>query len=109
MSNRLRIIVRADLSPAQQAVQGIHAAQTFASTHPATFDDWYKSSNTLAFLVVSNEYELVRLLSLAEDRGIRSACFREPDIDNQMTAIALEPSTRARKLCAGLALALGDC
>jgi hypothetical protein len=32
--------------------------------------------------------------------------FREPDINNEITAIAVEPSEKSRKLCSNLPLAL---
>lgn len=37
---------------------------------------------------------------------IKLSVFREPDIDNQITAIALEPGTQTKKLCSNIKLAL---
>lgn len=107
MISRLRVIVRADLSPGQQAVQGMHAQVAFAKKHPESERTWHEQSNTLALLSVPNEDALHRLLQMAEDRGIQAAYFREPDIGDQMTAICLEACEEtAGRLCRGLPTAL---
>lgn len=104
---RLFVVVRADLSVAQQAVQGCHAALQFAAEHPERCEAWMSRSNTLALLSVANEAELVQLARNADARGLRVSVFREPDIGNAVTALALEPD--GRRLCRGLSLALaGD-
>lgn len=103
---KLTVVTRADLSPGQQAVQAMHAQRAFADAHPAVEKLWFEQSNTLALLIVPDEQGLCRLLRRAADRGIRTAIFREPDIADQLTAIALEPSPEVRRLCRGLSLAL---
>jgi len=40
--------------------------------------------------------------------NIKYSVFKEPDIDNQVTAIALEPSDLTRKLCSNIPLALKE-
>jgi peptidyl-tRNA hydrolase len=105
---KLTVITRADLNPGQQAVQAMHAQRAFVEAHPAVEKLWFEQSNTLALLVVPNEQALCRVLRKAEDRGIRIAIFREPDIDDQLTAIVLEPSPEVRRLCRDLPLALRD-
>jgi hypothetical protein len=42
------------------------------------------------------------------EQGIRFSVFKEPDIDNQITAIALEPGSKSKKICSNLSLALKD-
>lgn len=42
----------------------------------------------------------------AESQNINFSIFREPDIDNQITAIAFEPSDATQKLCKNLPLML---
>ncbi len=107
MSNeKLYLVVRADLSPAQQAVQAAHAAREFASEYPEIERAWFTGSNHLALLSVASEGELRALAKLAGDRGLRGSLFHEPDRNNEATALALEPA--AKRICRSLPLALRD-
>lgn len=100
------IITRADISLGYQGVQSIHAAIQFAMEHPETNKDWFTNSNYLGFLSVANEYELHQLIEKALLYGIKISIFREPDIGDQITAIALAPGSKSKKLCSNLPLAL---
>jgi hypothetical protein len=60
--------------------------------------EWQTKSNYLAFLTVADEEQLIKLISKAILTGIKHTIFREPDIDNQITAVAFEPSEASRKL-----------
>lgn len=44
----------------------------------------------------------------AKDRGLQVSIFREPDLNYEITAIALEPSEEANKLTSSLSLALKE-
>ena len=79
-------------------MQSAHAAIDFQHAHPMEASKWQSKSNYLALLTVENEEELYKLLERAEIRGIKHTIFREPDIQNQITAIAFEPSDASRKL-----------
>lgn len=103
MVSKLFVITRADLSEGQQAVQGMHALQEFNIVHPHEAKGWYDKSNTLAFLVVANEEELGVLYRRAVDRRVPVAPFREPDRDNELTAIAIGP--QGKKVTQGLSVA----
>jgi hypothetical protein len=46
------------------------------------------------------------MISKLEDLNIKFSVFMEPDIDDEITAIALEPGLESKKICKGLALAL---
>jgi peptidyl-tRNA hydrolase len=87
-------------------VQSIHAGIQFIFEHPEYAESWYKQSNYLGFLSVSNESELLELIEKARQLDIKISIFREPDIENQITAIALAPSPKTKKLCSNLPLAL---
>lgn len=106
MVAKLYIIVRADLSLGQQAVQGLHALQEFNEEHPWVTSRWYTSSNTLALLSTPNERTLGVLLRKARDRNIPVSAFREPDRGNEMTALVLGPE--GKSLTGGLRLAYHD-
>ncbi len=102
------VVVRRDLTPAYQAVQGGHALAEFCLQHSDIANSWHKNSNYLAYLSVKDETELLFLIEKAQSRGIAISVFREPDIDNQITAIAVEPSAEAKRLCKNLPCALKE-
>lgn len=102
------MITREDIGAGYQGVQSIHAAIQFAMEHPTTNKEWFEKSNYLGFLSVTNEEELLRLAEKAASLGIECSIFREPDIDNQVTAIAIAPGTKSKKLCSNLNLALKE-
>lgn len=103
MTDRLYIVVRSDLSPGQQAVQACHALREFVEQHPFIDRKWFDESNTLVLLEVPDEKTLVRLGIKAQRAGVPFTEFREPDIGNELTAIAVAPS--GRRLCRRLPLA----
>jgi peptidyl-tRNA hydrolase len=103
---KLYLVSRADLSPAQQAVQAVHAMREFVQHHPETDKEWYQKSNTLAFLVVADEGSLDDLLEKAAVYGIPVAGFWEPDRNDELTAIAIGP--QGKRLCRGLRVALSE-
>jgi hypothetical protein len=102
--DKLYLVVREDLDPAQQAVQAAHALSQFFLDHPETAVSWATGSNTLALLSAPNEPALHRLVEQASQRDLRIALFREPDRGDEATALALEP--RAKSLVRRCPLAL---
>jgi hypothetical protein len=91
-----------------QLAQSCHAAFQFAQEHTDTTFNWMNNSNYICLLAANNERELCRLLEKANSHNIKLSVFREPDIDNQITAIALAPGIKSKKLCNNLKLALRD-
>lgn len=87
-----------------QAVQSAHALREFIHLHSDIDSQWYNNSNYLALLVVSNVEELNYLLHKAEQQGIAVAAFHEPDLNNELTAIAIAPGEMSRRLCRRLKL-----
>ncbi len=105
--DKLYVVTRADLPFGVQAVQSMHAAIEFAMEHREMTARWFVDSNYLALLSVPNEAALEALLEKARKGGLASAFFREPALNNELTAIALEPGHRSKRACFGLPLALG--
>lgn len=95
-----------DIAPGSQAVQSCHALRLFVHEHKEIELEWYNNSNYLALLSVNNESELIELLRMAHNKNIPASYFREPDMQNQITAIALAPGSKSKKLCSKLKLAL---
>lgn len=96
------------MSKGYQGVQSIHVMAEFALKYPEVTKEWHDKSNYLAFLAAKNESDLIVLKRKAIGNGIRVIEFREPDVGNMITAIALEPGPKSRKLCANLPLALSS-
>jgi peptidyl-tRNA hydrolase len=88
--------------------QAVHAAFHFLHDHPSVVRPWLLKSNYLVIVSVPNEDALLDLISEAARRGIERTAVREPDIDDEATAVALAPGDAARKLCANLPLALRE-
>lgn len=88
------------------SVQAIHAAIQFQHDHPDFAANWYSKSNYIGFLSVSNLDELIELINKIKCVDIKFSIFREPDIDNQITAIAIAPGNLSKKICSNLKLAL---
>jgi peptidyl-tRNA hydrolase len=101
---KLYVIVRADLSPGQQAVQCCHAITDFAFEWPEIYREWYHTSNVLALLSVPDRPALKRLIERADLQGVSWSCFTEPDLHDEGTAVVLGPE--GRKLVSSLPLAL---
>ena len=78
----------------------------FSQQYPEIDQQWYSNSNYIALLSVENETALRWFIDRADMEGIKHAIFREPDIDNEITAIAMEPGKASKKICSSLPLAL---
>lgn len=102
---KLYVVTREDIPTGAQAVQACHAAIEFNQTFPDISRQWFETSNYLVMLAVRNEEYLQRLIFRAKDLGIKHTEFREPDMDNQITAVAFEPTEKSKRLCRDIKLA----
>lgn len=83
---KLFVIVRKDLSTSQRAVQAGHAVAEFLLRGP--FSRW--NNGTLVYLGVKGLYQLENLKRKFENDGIEYIEFREPDLNNEVTAITTD-------------------
>lgn len=104
--DNLIVVTRQDISPGYQAVQSIHSTLAFVDEHPHLFTNWNNFSKAISLLAVKNEDELKTLIIKLTQKGIKHSVFAEPDIDHQITSIAIEPSESAFKACCSIPLAL---
>ena len=81
---KLYVVVRKDLSKSQQAVQAGHALAEYLLKRPDT--QW--DNGTLVYLAVKDEKVLKDLTDQLEYDNIDSIKFTEPDINDELTAIA---------------------
>jgi len=100
----LYVVTRADLAPGTQACQSVHAACEFAITYPTVFAAWHHESGVLVCAAARDELELPALYRSALAAGRRAVRFTEPDLDDALTAVALEPA--AHRLVRHFPLAL---
>lgn len=105
-NSKLVTVTRRDLSNGQQAVQSSHAAINFIFEHSARAGPWFKDSNYLVMLSVENETNLLKLIEKCEAKKLAYTVFQEPDLNNAITAIAIEPSEITQKLVSNLPLLL---
>ena len=87
-----------------KAVQSTHAAINFIFEHPGRAGPWFHNSNYLIQLELKNEKQLKLLIDKCEQYQLAYTVFREPDIGNQITAIAIEPSLITQKLVSKIPL-----
>lgn len=107
-NSKLIVVTRKDLNPGSQAIQASHAAIEFIYEHPELAHEWYNISKYLVFLSVNNQEELLELSDKLSWKDILFSKFYEPDLDNELTAIALEPSSRARRVVSSIPLLLKE-
>lgn len=104
--SKMYIIVRQDLSPGSQIAQSVHAATQFFVEHFEVGIEWFYNSNTIVCLSVRDFFDLLDISQWAKQENIKYSLFYEPDMNNEPTALALEPTQKAVELCKGLPLAL---
>jgi peptidyl-tRNA hydrolase len=92
--DKLYIVARADLPPGLQFAQGCHALRLFVAEHSEVDKRWYETSNNLVVLSVPDKHALAKLAYDLTVQGIEVSTFREPDLDNELTAIAAGPSAQ---------------
>jgi hypothetical protein len=87
-------------------VQASHAALDHVFHYPQEASDWHKNSNYLIFLSTKDEEELSTLSKRLQSLGTQVTEFREPDLGNQLTAIAFVSNDETRRITSGIPLML---
>lgn len=80
---KLYVIVRQDMSPSQIAVQAGHAVAEHMVEDPYTWEN-----EILIYLGVKNLFHLEKWMDRLEFLNVDFTTWREPDINNEVTAIA---------------------
>ena len=99
------MVTHAQLSAGYQIAQIAHVVAEFYSQHPESASKWHSISNSVIVLEAKNARELSEYKDKAIERGIKVTEFREPDIGDEITALAFEPGEETRKLLSNLACA----
>jgi hypothetical protein len=84
--------------------QACHAVVSFSAVNREAFGEW--GNRTIVIVRVSGEQRLAEMRAHAIRLDIPNGKFYEPDLDDELTAIALAPSIETDALCSGLDLAL---
>lgn len=103
---KLYVIVREDLDPGLLCAQAVHGARAFVAAHPELEREWYEAENNIAILGACDEAHLKSLLEAANEKGIASASFHEPDCNDELTACSFAGTREAIRLFRSLAPAL---
>lgn len=90
---KMYVLVRKDLPKTYQAVQAGHALAEYILGQP--FLSW--DNGTLIYLGVKDEAELTKWGDKLDIAGKNWAGFQEPDIGNELTAIAVEDDSNLFK------------
>lgn len=90
---KMFVIVRKDLTTSQQAVQAGHALAEYLLHGP--FSRWH--NNTLIYLGVKGLHQLENIKRKFEIEDIPYEVFREPDLNNEITAIATDQENKHTK------------
>ena len=108
---KLYVLVRRDLPKSYRMVQGMHAAALYAAkTHPygSDYNDkaWRADTGTIVALLVNDEEHLTHIQKyMSTTIGIPVASWWEPDLDNELTAVAFLDRDRDETLVNALRLA----
>lgn len=102
------VITRDDLSPAYQAVQASHAVADFIFQHKDLANVWHNISNYIILLSVTNEADLCAVPKALRGLNISFTTFTEPDLGNELTAVAVSPGDKAEAFCRQFRLALRE-
>jgi hypothetical protein len=85
----------------------MHSFHEFIEEHTAIYKEWL-SNPYLGFLSVKDEQELIQLRDKLTQKGINVSSFQEPDLDNQLTSISVEPGKESARWLSSLPLAFKE-
>lgn len=88
-----------------QLAQACHAVSQLCLSHPDPCIDWFDLSNNLVVLQVPDEPRLMAWRDVALTLGTTFTAFYEPDLGDEMTAIAVAPHPQAARALSFLPLA----
>lgn len=87
-------------------MQSIHAAIEFCHEYPEIAKDWHVKSNSICLLEVNDLDELNKVIDKLKSKNIKYSLFKEPDFNNELTSIAIEPGSKSKKFCFNFKLGL---
>ncbi len=102
---KLRVVVDESLPAGAVCAQALHAAIEFVLDHRELTSEWYELSNSVVILTASAD-QLQKLQDRCKTRELQYSLFEEPDLDDQLTAICVEPTREGKRVTSNYRLAL---
>ena len=84
--------------------QSCHALRLFCEEYPDINREWYEKSNNIVVLQAGSKEELAKIAYDLTNHGVKVSLFKEPDLGDELTAIAVEPAGAKYLSCLPLAL-----
>ena len=100
--DKLYLVTHSNLSAGYQTAQVAHAIADFLQTNPSIANKWRSVSNSIIVLETEDSQSLSELQEKALKCNIITTEFREPDLSDEITAVAFAPSESTRKLLSNL-------
>ena len=75
--------------------------------HPDIDREWYEKSNNIVVLNAPNKEELAKIAYGLSKQGFAVCVFKEPDLNDELTAIAVEPRAGKEPLLFSLGSSAG--
>ena len=104
---KMRIVVDRNLPPGAVVAQALHALVEFGQEHPETVATWHQLSNSVVAMGASST-QLEELIERCKKKHVRYSVFREPDLEDRLTAVAVEPTRDGKRVTSNYPLALRD-
>jgi hypothetical protein len=101
---KLYVVVRADMPAGDQLSQSCHAVAEFGVLNPERFTAWATAQRNIVILAAPSMTALSAIAIQLERDGVQFAAFHEPDMFDELTAIAF--GDEAAKSVSQLPLAL---
>jgi hypothetical protein len=93
------------LSAGYQIAQIAHVVADYMIAHPNAAKNWHDISNSIIVLEAPDARALSELQDNARDKGLTVTEFREPDLADEITALAFSPSDETKRFLSNLRLA----
>lgn len=94
-----------NLTVGHQITQTAHVIAELAVAHPEHFSKWHNLSQSIIVLQTPSSESLFELYVRAQDASLTVEAFREPDLGDEITALAFLPHAENVRFLANLPLA----
>lgn len=104
-SDKIYLVTHAELTVGHQITQTAHVIAELAVAHPEHFSKWHNLSQSIIVLQTPCSESLFELYVRAQDAMLAVEAFREPDLGDEITALAFLPHADNVRFLANLSLA----